>query len=515
VARTQETDPEATQRLKTHVHKEVLEKGRMMALWRPKGKSKRPVLPPWLPYYIASPVYDIPKRANGVPIVPAAYRFIHNLSHGKIEGVSVNDHIDKERYRCTYTTFDSACQQVRTQGAGSSITVADMPDAFRIVPIVLADIPLLGFVLDDMAYLDAFLPFGLTSAPFQYSRFALALRDVARGVAQGNAAVTSDTPQWWQLMDDFWIIEAAGRVLGDSMVAARLGKSMFLHLLGTNGLVPKPEKTRGPATTLVLLGLEIDTERMEIRVPPARIQALRDILKAWMGEITVTKQKIQSLVGALSFACFGVRWGRAFLRRLIHLSATLPFQHSTTELDADALADVAWWFKYALWDGYTGVSLILALEPITLRRLAVYFYTDSSGRCCAGGWQDRWFCHDFTESQLLWHISIKELYSAVAVCLTFGSELRGRIVVVECDNEAACVAINATRAFDPIMNSLIRELYFCTALYSFQVRAVWVPGATNTLGDALSRPELRHKAWEIRPSLHRNPLVPTLPTMQW
>ena len=106
-------------------------------------------------------------------------------------------------------------------------------------------------------------------------------------------------------------------------------------------------------------------------------------------------------------------------------------QHSRVDLDDDARADLAWWIKYALSDAYAGVSLIVDLDPITLRSLAVYFYTDSSGVCCAGGWGNRWFCHAFGVEQMPWHISVKELFSAVAVCLTFGAELRGRIVVID------------------------------------------------------------------------------------
>ena len=101
------------------------------------------------------------------------------------------------------------------------------------------------------------------------------------------------------------------------------------------------------------------------------------------------------------------------------------------DLDDDARADLAWWIKYALSDAYAGVSLIVDLDPITLRSLAVFFYTDSSGVCCAGGWGNRWFCHAFGVEQMAWHISVKELFSAVAVCLTFGAELRGRIVVID------------------------------------------------------------------------------------
>ena len=515
VAQSGPTEAEVSQRLQAHVDKEVTEHGRMVRLWGPVGKGATPRIPDWIPYYIASPVYDIPKKANGVPIVPAEYRFIHNLSHGKITGSSVNDFISKDEYRCLFISFDHACQELRLQGRLSSIFKTDLPSAFRVMPVHLEDVLVQGFVLDGHAYCDAFMPFGLRSAPHEYARFGKALRDVARGLALGNAAVTQNTPQLSNMQDDFWHIEPPGAVRGDPMVAARIVKASFLHLLVSVGLEPKPSKTKGPALDMVLLGLLLDSTTMEIRVPPERIADLRGILATWMGATTATKQQLQSLVGALSFACFGVRWGRGFLRRLIALFTSLPFQHSRVALDADALADIAWWIKYALSDAYTGVSLIVDLDPVTLATLVVYFFTDSSGLCCAGGWGDRWFCHVFEGDQAHWHISVKELFSAVAVCLTFGSELRGRIVVIECDNEASCEAINATRAFDPVMNSLVRELFFCTALHSFQVKAVHVPGRTNTLADALTRPALRHRAWVIRPSLHRAPVVPTLPTMQW
>ncbi len=100
-------------------------------------------------------------------------------------------------------------------------------------------------------------------------------------------------------------------------MAARIVKASFLHLLILVGLEPKPSKTKGPSLDMVLLGLLLDSTTMEIRVPPERIADPRGILATWMGATTATKRQLQSLVDALSLACFGVRWGRGFLRRLI------------------------------------------------------------------------------------------------------------------------------------------------------------------------------------------------------
>ena len=82
------------------------------------------------------------------------------------------------------------------------------------------------------------------------------------------------------------------------------------------------DKFIGPTTCLIYLGIEIDTVKQEIRLPKDKFDDLMSILTSCTHTQKVTKRKLLSLIGKLSFAAKVVRPGRIFLRCLIDLSKT-------------------------------------------------------------------------------------------------------------------------------------------------------------------------------------------------
>ncbi|XP_060595519.1 apolipoprotein(a)-like [Ruditapes philippinarum] len=63
------------------------------------------------------------------------------------------------------------------------------------------------------------------------------------------------------------------------------------------------DKTVGPVTTIVYLGLEIDSENGIIRIPHENIISLIDLLETLMDKKKTTLKQLQSLVGSLNFIC--------------------------------------------------------------------------------------------------------------------------------------------------------------------------------------------------------------------
>ena len=58
------------------------------------------------------------------------------------------------------------------------------------------------------------------------------------------------------------------------------------------------EKLEGPSTTLTFLGVEIDTTKMEIRLPDEKLQCIHQELTTWMG-----KRRLQN---ATPITCWSV-----------------------------------------------------------------------------------------------------------------------------------------------------------------------------------------------------------------
>ena len=83
-----------------------------------------------------------------------------------------------------------------------------------------------------------------------------------------------------------------------------------------SGLPTEPEKDEGPAIVISLLGMELDTEKLEIRLPQDKLQQLKAALGSWRAKKACRKRELLSLIGSLSHACKAVRAGWSFLHRL-------------------------------------------------------------------------------------------------------------------------------------------------------------------------------------------------------
>ena len=118
----------------------------------------------------------------------------------------------------------------------------------------------------------------------------------------------------------------------------------------------------------------------ELWLPQGKPAKLRDRVKEWLQKKCCTKWDLLSLAGQLQHAATVVRPGRAFLRRLFDLSATVRKPHHHLSLNKGARSDLAWWHEFL-----TGVSLLVALgeqEP------TVILTSDASGRWgCGAFWE--------------------------------------------------------------------------------------------------------------------------------
>ena len=79
------------------------------------------------------------------------------------------------------------------------------------------------------------------------------------------------------------------------------------------GVVIAPKKIKGPSFSVTVLGIEIDTMAMELRLPRDKIERLRMLLLVWQGRRSGQQRDLESLVGMLQHASKVVCPGRVFL----------------------------------------------------------------------------------------------------------------------------------------------------------------------------------------------------------
>ena len=111
-----------------------------------------------------SPIGIIPKKAAG------EFRLIHHLSSPK--DYSINDFIDPKLCSVQYTSFDEAVHLIQDLGKGCLLFKIDLKSAFRILPVHLDDIELLGFKFNDKFYVDKCLPMGCSISCSLFEKFS-------------------------------------------------------------------------------------------------------------------------------------------------------------------------------------------------------------------------------------------------------------------------------------------------------------------------------------------------------
>ena len=206
---------------------------------------------------------------------------------------------------------------------------------------------------------DTALPFGLRSAPKIFSAVADALLWVMCQEGVQSAL---------HYLDDFLFVGAPES--DECKVALGVAQGVCQWLGAPLAL----EKREGPARILPFLGIVLDTEKLELRLPEEKLQRLRELIRQWQGKKSCRKRELLSVIGQLQHACRVVKPVRTFLRRMIELSTTAHELYHHIRLNRGFQSDLEWWALFL--SEWNGVGMMVAAGRATPQ---VVLTSDASG----------------------------------------------------------------------------------------------------------------------------------------
>ena len=425
--------------------------------------------------FVCSPLGLVPKHDGG-------WRRIHDLSFPP--GNSVNDGIPQEWGSLEYTTFDEAVDALLRQGSGAVLVKRDLKDAFRHVPVATSDQWLLGFECDGSYWMERYLPFGLRTSPFLFDLFARALNWIMIAVLSWSFVL--------HYLDDFFAIlpphaDARAYCRDFELVCSDLGV-IINHSKDIEG------------TKADFLGIELDSILMQARLPPDKLARARNTVNDLLNRRVISRHELESAVGFLSFAAKIVIPGRAFLRRLFDaIRRPVAMIRITKTMKSDLL-----WWKAFLKD-WNGISL---LRDVADRQIK-HIWTDASGKFGLGGYMlerpgtavHEAFSTRVATRHIRKDIQFKEMQAVNYALHLWVDQLRGRRVILYCDNEA-CVHGLSKLSIRGLAMGPLRQIAMTMAEYDILLVPTWIPTHANQLADDLSRfryrkiadkyPQLRH-----------------------
>lgn len=446
-----------------------------------------------LPNLRLSPLGLIPKST------PGEFRLIHHLSHPKDN--SVNSGIDSDLCSVQYTKFDAAIELVQNLGQGALLAKSDIKSAFRLLPISPQDFDLLGFKLQGYYYFDKCLPMGCSLSCSLFEKFSSALEWIVQNKS-GKRSVL-------HYLDDFLFGGKAGSTQCKDLLEC------FLASCENLGVPIAEEKTLGPCTVLCFLGLEIDTVNLTIKIPAAKVVEICEKLENVFSKQKVTLREMQSLIGALHFACRAVRPGRTFCRRLINSIKGLTQPHHRIRVTGEVKQDIEAWLYF--FKGFNGVSVFLNKEWESSQDLCLY--TDSAGgpgmgfgaffngKWCFGVWPVKWHDQGLTRS-----ITLLEFFPILVAIVVWGELLTNKKILFRSDNTGVVSIINSLTSKSDLVMKLVRSFVLRCLKFNILCKCSHIPGADNTVADSISRLQW-DRFFQLAPGAEREPHV--VPNHLW
>ena len=202
---------------------------------------------PKLPQAHLSPLGVIPKKGR-----PNCWRLIMDLSSP--HGHSINNGIAKN-----YASIDDAAERIMKLGKGAMLAKMDVLQAHQNIPVAPEDKHLMRLQWNGQIYVDQVLPFGLRSALIIFS----AIVDAHLWIMQ-NKGVS------WGIhyIDNFLTAGAPGSQ------ECQQNTLIMQSVCEEAGLPMEPSKSVGPTTSIVFLGILINTVEEELRLPQDKLADL-------------------------------------------------------------------------------------------------------------------------------------------------------------------------------------------------------------------------------------------------
>ena len=374
----------------------------------------------------------------------------------------LNLFLKPEKFRMeTPETIRTSLQQ------GEWVTSVDLKDAYFHIPIQEQSRKYLRFHVQGQTYQFKALPFGVSTAPLEFTVIAKEVKLMA-----GHRGIRIH-----QYLDD-WLVRAKSH-----STCLQHTQSLVKLCQKLGWLVIAEKSELEPKQVFNFVGYQFDLRSGRVRPTPDRWQSLQDKIKSLLLLPTCPVRQFMSLIGLLTATEKQVHLGRLHMRPIQwHLKNNWRVPESLEKiipLPRSLHPHLQWWLQD---------ENILRGQPLHPIKHALQIFTDAS--------KEGWGAHlneltargswSVPESKL--HINYLELKAVFLALKEFQDLCIGKIVLVATDNTTVVAYINKEGGMrsGPLCALLWRILTWCSHR-QVTLKARHIPGHLNVIADKLSR----------------------------
>ena len=411
-------------------------------------------------------------------------RTIMDLSWPK--GASVNDGVMKNiylgtEYDLSYPSVDTITDSLRKLGTSAQMYKIDISRAFRQIKIDPADIDLLGLQFQDQYFLDQSVAFGFRHGSLIFQRCMDAIRHIMK---------ENGFPHLFNYIDDLIYTGLPS----DIHSSFQFLKDLLLEL----GLDISVKKLVPPSTSVVCLGILVDSLTRTVAIPIDKLSEIRQLCLDWTLKTYCSKQKLQSLLGSLLYVTRCVKYSRFFLNRMLQLLRD-NVHNNKILITSNFRKDLAWFNQFlSHYNGVTYYDNKYCHEEVHL---------DACLSGLGASFQSMVYALPIPKNYNNYNIVHLELLNIVVALKVWAAYWTNKKIKIHCDNMAVVEVLQKGRARDATLALLARNVWLICALFNIQILACHIPGKDNILADLLSR-------WQFSEANYEQ-LLHIIPTPNW
>ena len=372
------------------------------------------------------------------------------------------------QFLCVKTFKMETPETIRTSlQQGEWVSSIDFSDAYFHIPIHFTSRKFLRFHFQNQSYQFRALPFGLSTAPMEFTAVVKEVKLMAQ--SQGIRI--------HQYLDD-WLIRAPTKE------SCHQGTQSLLALCQELGWMVNMQKSElEPQQIFDFVGYQYDLLNGLVRPTQNRWEALQQKITGLLQRRSCRVRTFMSLIGLLTATEKQVPLGRLHMRPIQwHLKKHWRVPESLEKeipIPRSLHQHLQWW---------TQEKNVLKGQPLHPLQHAIQIFTDAS--------KEGWGAHlgDFTasgtwsvpESKL--HINFLELKAVLLALKRFQQLVQGKVVLIATDNTTVVAYINKEGGMrsGSLCALLWRLLCWCN-LRQTVLKARHIPGRLNVIADKLSR----------------------------
>ena len=239
-------------------------------------------------------IREKPDSSGRCIIVDLSWPEFYSVNAGAARDESVGS-----KFLLHYPSVDDIVNNLNELGLGSLMLKVDISRAFCQLKVDPGDIDLLG-LKQDVYFIVQSVPFGYRHGSIFFEKVTNSIRYIMRKHGFNNLFNYVDHLIYCDLPSKFY--EAY---------------QFLLQLLPKLGLEINKKKLIPPTTSMICLGILVDSQAQTMSVPPEKLTCITDMCHEWQNKKVCSKRQLQSLLGSLLFISKCVRPARVFLNRML------------------------------------------------------------------------------------------------------------------------------------------------------------------------------------------------------